>query len=71
MLTVDKAPAFTTATTVKETAGIAFTAIVGASGFPAPTLSSGALPAGVSFSDDGGGAGTLSGTAAVKPGTYP
>jgi hypothetical protein len=71
LLTVDKAPAFTTATTVKETAGLAFTAIAGASGFPAPKLSSGDLPAGVSFSDDGGGAGTLSGTAAVKPGTYP
>ena len=71
VLIVDKAPAFTTATTVKETAGLAFTAIAGASGFPAPRLSSGDLPAGVSFSDDGGGAGTLSGSAAVKPGNYP
>ena len=70
-LTVDKTPAFTTATTVKETAGMAFTAIAGASGFPAPKLSSSGLPDGVSFSDNGGGAGTLSGTAAVKPGTYP
>jgi hypothetical protein len=70
-LTVDKVPAFTTATTIKETAGMAFTAIVGASGFPAPKLTSSGLPDGVTFSDDGGGAGTLSGTTAVKPGTYP
>jgi hypothetical protein len=70
-LTVDKVPAFTTATTIKETAGMAFTAIVGASGFPAPALSSSGLPDGVSFSDDGGGAATLAGTAAVKPGSYP
>jgi hypothetical protein len=71
VLTVDKAPAFTTATTIKETAGMAFTAIAGASGFPAPKLTTSGLPDGVSFSDDGGGAGTLSGTAAVRPGSYP
>ena len=71
VLTVDKAPAFTSAATVKETSGQAFTAIVAASGFPAPKLSSGNLPAGVSFSDNGGGAATLAGTAAVKPGSYP
>jgi hypothetical protein len=71
LLTVDKAPAFTSAATVKETAGMAFTAVVSAVGFPAPKLTASGLPAGVSFSDDGGGAGTLSGTAAVEPGTYP
>ena len=71
VLIVGKAPAFTSAATFKETSGQAFTAVVSASGFPAPKLSSGNLPAGVSFSDNGGGAATLAGTAAVKPGSYP
>jgi hypothetical protein len=71
LLTVAKAPAFTSAATVKQTAGTAFTAVVSATGFPAPKLSATGLPAGVSFSDNGGGAATLAGTAAVKPGTYP
>jgi hypothetical protein len=71
LLTVDKAPAFTSAATVKETAGMAFTAVVSATGFPAPTLSATGLPSGVSFSGNGGGAATLAGTDAVNPGTYP
>ncbi len=70
VLTVDKAPGLG-AVTIKETAGMAFTAVVSATGFPAPELTSGDLPAGVSFSDNGGGAATLAGTDAVKPGTYP
>jgi hypothetical protein len=70
LLTVAGAPAFSAAT-VKETLGLAFTAVVRAGGFPAPKLSATGLPAGVSFSDDGDGAGTFSGTAAVGPGTYP
>ena len=71
LLTVDQAPVLSSATAVKETAGMAFTAVVSAKGFPAPKLTSAGLPAGISFSDNGGGAGTLAGTGAVKPGTYP
>jgi hypothetical protein len=71
VLTVDKAPVFSSAATIKETSGQAFTAVVSATGFPAPALSATGLPAGVSFSDNGGGAATLAGTAAVKAGTYP
>jgi hypothetical protein len=71
VLTVDRAPVFSSAATIKETSGQAFTAVVSATGFPAPALSATGLPAGVSFSDNGGGAATLAGTAAVKAGTYP
>jgi hypothetical protein len=70
ILTVDKAPGFTSAAAVTETAGTAFTLVVSTSGFPAPTLSSQNLPAGVSFSDNGGGVGSLAGSAALAPGTY-
>ena len=69
-LTVDQAPAFTSAAAVTETAGTAFTFGVSATGYPTPALSSGSLPAGVSFSDNGNGTGSLSGTPAVKAGTY-
>jgi hypothetical protein len=71
VLTVAKAPAFTSGATVKETVGMAFTAVVSAAGFPAPKLSATGLPSGVSFSDNGGGAATLAGTDAVKAGSYP
>jgi len=68
-LTVDEAPSFTTGTSVTETAGTAFSYLVSTRGYPTATLSSGTLPAGVSFSDSGDGTGTLSGTSAVTAGT--
>ena len=69
-LTVAKVPSFSSAAALTETAGTAFTFAVTATGYPAPSLSAGGLPAGVSFSDNGNGSGTLSGTTAVAAGTY-
>jgi hypothetical protein len=69
-LTVDQVPSFSSAAAVTETAGTAFAFAVTTKGYPAPKLSSGSLPAGVSFADNGNGSGTLSGTTAVNAGTY-
>ena len=69
-LTVDNTPAFTSSASVTETAGTAFTYTVGATGYPTPAFSAGTLPSGVSFSDNGNGTGSLSGTTAVVAGTY-
>lgn len=74
VLTVDQAPAITSATTVTFGAAVAaapFT--VTTSGFPAPSLvETGTLPPGVTFVDNGDGTGTLSGTpAAGSAGNYP
>ncbi len=62
-LTVDVVPAFTTSASVSETAGTAFSYLVGTRSYPVATLSSGSLPAGLSFASNGDGTGTLSGTA--------
>ncbi|MEO6689606.1 MAG: putative Ig domain-containing protein, partial [Dokdonella sp.] len=69
-LTVDEAPAITSANTIAFTVGAAGTFSVTASGFPAPTLSqTGALPSGVTFN---AATGVLSGTpAAGTGGSYP
>jgi hypothetical protein len=69
-LTVANAPAFTSAATLSETAGTAFNYTVATSGYPTAALKPGTLPAGVSFSDNGNGTGSLSGTTALKAGTY-
>jgi len=69
-LTVNNTPAFSSAAAVTETAGTPFAFTVTAAGYPAPALKTGALPAGVSFADNGHGSGSLSGTAAVTAGTY-
>jgi hypothetical protein len=69
-LTVNQVPSFSSAAAVTETAGTAFTFAVSTKGFPTPKLSAGSLPAGVSFSDGGNGTGSLSGSTAVKAGTY-
>jgi putative Ig domain-containing protein len=62
-LTVDQAPAITSANNTTFTVGAAGTFTVTTTGFPAPALSeSGALPTGVTFKDNGNGTGTLSGT---------
>ncbi|MBN9618414.1 MAG: hypothetical protein J0H43_01570, partial [Actinobacteria bacterium] len=73
-LTVDQAAAVTSANAVTFGAAVAATPFtVTTSGFPAPALSeSGALPSGVTFTDNGGGTATLAGTpAAGTAGTYP
>jgi len=55
---------------VTETSGTAFTYTVATTGYPTAALKAGTLPGGVSFSDNGNGTGTLSGTTAVAAGTY-
>jgi PKD repeat protein len=62
-LTVDEAPAITSATSATFTVGAAQTFTVTTNGFPAPTLTeSGALPTGVTFHDNGNGTAKLVGT---------
>jgi hypothetical protein len=69
-LTVANTPAFTSAASVTETAGTAFTYTVAATGYPTPSFKATGLPAGVSFSDNNNGTGSLSGTTALAAGTY-
>ena len=68
-LTVNQAPAITSANTTTFTKGTAGTFTVTATGFPTPTinLTSGSLPAGVNYA---AGMGNLSGTPTVF-GTFP
>ena len=72
-LTVIQSPAFTSSTSTVLTAGTAGTFTVTTSGSPAPTISqTGTLPAGVTFTDNGNGTATLSGTPAIgAAGSYP
>jgi hypothetical protein len=73
-LTVDQAPAITSANTVTFGAAVAATPFtVTTTGFPAPSLGeTGTLPSGVTFVDNGDGTATLSGTpAAGTAGSYP
>ena len=71
-LTVAGSPGFTSAATTTFTVGTPGTFTVTAIGAPPPAITvSGTLPAGVTFVDNGGGSGTLSGTpAAGTGGTY-
>ena len=61
-LTVNQAPAITSANLATFQLGTAGTFSVTTTGFPTPSITSGALPAGVTFHDNGNGTGTLSGT---------
>ena len=72
-LTVDQAPAITSANSTTFAVGVAATFTVTTTGTPAPSLTeSGALPSGVTFAANANGTGTLSGTpAAGTNGTYP
>ncbi|QMU79567.1 hypothetical protein GXW83_31545 [Streptacidiphilus sp. PB12-B1b] len=67
------APLITSAATASAGVGTAFTTTLTATGAPAPALKeSGALPGGVSFTDNGDGTATLAGTpAAGSGGSYP
>src|SRR5260221_4346328 len=72
-LTVNQAPAITSANNVTFQTGIAGTFTVTATGFPLPSIARGgvALPAGVTFVNNGNGTGTLPGTPnAGTGGTY-
>ena len=72
-LTVDQAPAIGSANDTTFTVGGLGSFTVDGSGFPTPSLlESGALPSGVTFTDNGDGTASLSGTPAVgTSGTYP
>src|ERR1700736_4332753 len=73
VLTIDEAPAITSANGTTFTTTQAGTFLVTASGFPVAALSeSGALPANVTFSDNANGTATLAGTPpAGTGGSYP
>jgi hypothetical protein len=72
-LTVNQAPAITSANSTSFVVGTPGSFTVTTTGFPAPALSlTGTLPTGVTFVDNGNGTGTLSGTpAAGTAGSYP
>ena len=73
-LTVDQAPAITSADSTTFIVGTAGTFTVTTTGFPTPTpmTETGALPAGVTFVDNGDGTATLPALAAAGiGGTYP
>ncbi|MGQ9927083.1 MAG: putative Ig domain-containing protein [Chloroflexaceae bacterium] len=68
-LTVQEAPAITSAASVAFVVGASGTFTVSATGFPAPVLNvSSVLPAGVSFIDNGNGTATIAGTPASGSG---
>ena len=71
-LTVNQAPAITSANSASFTTGTAGTFSITATGFPAATLShTGTLPTGVTFTNNGNGTATLAGTpAAGTAGAY-
>lgn len=72
-LTVDQAPAITSATSATFTVGAAGSFTVTTTGFPTSALTeTGTLPSGVTFVDNGNGTGTLGGTpASGTNGSYP
>ena len=67
------APSITSAATATANVGAAFSFTVGTTGEPAPALTeSGALPAGITFTDNGNGTATIAGTSTSgSGGTYP
>jgi probable HAF family extracellular repeat protein len=67
------APTLTAEGTLTETFGVAFSSTATTTGFPVPKLTkTGALPAGVTFIDNGDGTATFSGTPAKAAiGVYP
>ena len=73
VLTVGQALAITSANAKTFTVGTASSFAIKATGTPTPTVKiSGTLPAGITFTSSGAGAGTLSGTATSGTGgTYP
>jgi hypothetical protein len=72
-LTVNEAPSITSGSATTFTAGSSGTSTVTTGGYPAAALTeSGALPSGVTFTDNGDGTATLAGTpAAGTGGSYP
>ncbi|MEA2237224.1 MAG: large repetitive protein [Thermoanaerobaculia bacterium] len=72
-LTVNEAPSITSANNVTFQTGVAGTFTVITLGWPRPAITkTGALPSGVTLTDNGNGTATLAGTpAAATAGTYP
>ncbi|MFL6244509.1 MAG: beta strand repeat-containing protein, partial [Thermoanaerobaculia bacterium] len=71
-LTVNQAPAITSANTATFTRNQAGTFTITTTGFPPPALSIlGALPAGLTFTDNGNGTATIGGTPTAAGGSYP
>src|SRR5262245_48818728 len=72
-LTVGQGPAITSANATTFTIGVAGTFVVTTTGTPTPAITAtGALPSGVTFTDNGNGTATLAGTpGAGTAGTYP
>ncbi len=71
-LTVDQAPAITSASSTTFTQGVAGSFTVTTTGLPTPALTeTGALPTGVTFIDNGNGTATLAGIPSGTAGTYP
>jgi hypothetical protein len=72
-LTIHQTPAITSASHTAFVLGAAGSFTVATTGYPVPSITrTGALPAGVTFVDNGNGTATLSGTpAAGTGGTYP
>ena len=71
VVTAATIPTFTSAANATEPYHTAFNFTVQTTGAPIPTLTSSALPTGVTFHDNGNNTGTLSGTNAVTPSSYP
>ena len=70
VLTVNQAPAITSAASTSATVGTAFSFTVTTTGYPAPTLTrTGTLPTGVTFTANSNGTATFSGTP-TKSGSY-
>jgi hypothetical protein len=69
-LTVNQAAAVTSASSTAFTVGVLGTFTITTTGFPAPAIVRGgvALPSGVTFTDNGNGTGTLTGTPAASTG---
>ncbi|MEO6701696.1 MAG: putative Ig domain-containing protein, partial [Jatrophihabitantaceae bacterium] len=71
-ITVDELPAITSANTVHFDAATAGSFTVTSVGYPTPALSeAGALPAGLTFTDNGNGTATLAGTPTGAGGSFP
>lgn len=69
ILTVTEAPAITSAATVTFPLGVPGTFTITTTGFPSATLTiSGALPSGITFTDNGDGTATIGGTPAPGSG---
>jgi hypothetical protein len=68
---VGSAPAITSASTATATTGIPFSFNVTTTGYPAPSIGQSGIPTGFSFTDNGNGTATISGTLTTSEvGTY-